>query len=145
MVVVGDGPLFNTLKGNADLEAPGRIYFTGQLDHERTMGWVKSADVFVLNSTYEGLSHVLVEAMALGTPVVATEVGGNPELIKNKENGLLYKIPFDNSIGALKLAVEEVEKDRAAAEERAEVAKEKIEKFSISSTIEKVSELIKSI
>ena len=55
------------------------------------MGWVKAADVFVLNSTYEGLSHALVEAISLGTPIVATHVGGNPELITDNDRKLKFE------------------------------------------------------
>jgi glycosyltransferase involved in cell wall biosynthesis len=45
----------------------------------------------VLNSTYEGLSHILIEALNEGVPIVATRVGGNPELITHTENGLLVE------------------------------------------------------
>src|SRR3989344_6861070 len=61
---------------------PGwRFFLAENLPRGTALGWVKAADVFVLNSTYEGLSHALVEAMALGTPVIATAVGGNLELV----------------------------------------------------------------
>jgi glycosyltransferase involved in cell wall biosynthesis len=50
---------------------------------------MKAADIFALNTNYEGLSHVLLEAMALGTPVVTTPAGGNIELVVNGETGLL--------------------------------------------------------
>src|SRR6185437_15672344 len=68
------------------------------LSHKEAMGLVKMADVFALNSTYEGLSHALIEAMALGTPIVATNVGGNPELITSGQNGLLIPPKDDQAL-----------------------------------------------
>ena len=46
-------------------------------------------DIFVLSSTHEGLPHVLLEAMSMGLPVIATSVGGTPEVVKNGETGIL--------------------------------------------------------
>ncbi|HTF89059.1 MAG TPA: glycosyltransferase, partial [Planctomycetota bacterium] len=50
---------------------------------------IRASEIFVLNSTYEGLSHTLLEVCALGTPAVATDIGGNPEVIEDGVNGLL--------------------------------------------------------
>ena len=52
---------------------------------------LRAADVFVLNTGYEGLSHQILESMAIGVPIITTNVGGNPELIKDGQNGLLVK------------------------------------------------------
>jgi glycosyltransferase involved in cell wall biosynthesis len=48
-----------------------------------------ACDFFVLNSTHEGLPHAILEAMALGLPVIATAVGGTPEVVRDGETGLL--------------------------------------------------------
>ena len=66
-----------------------RIYFAGQRTGEETLALLAAADVFVLNSTHEGLPHVVLEAMSVGVPVVATAVGGTPEVVRDGENGLL--------------------------------------------------------
>lgn len=66
------------------------------------MGLMKACDLFVLNSTYEGFPHVVLEAMGAGLPVIATAVGGTPELVRDGENGVL--LPPD-SIGALVTAI----------------------------------------
>ena len=50
---------------------------------------LQASDVFVLNSESEGMSNALLEALAAGLPCVATAVGGNPELVRNGENGFL--------------------------------------------------------
>jgi glycosyltransferase involved in cell wall biosynthesis len=112
------------------------------LPYPEAMGWVKSADAFALNSTYEGLSHALIETMALGTPIVATNVGGNPELIISGENGLLIP-PKDDE--ALYAALKNIETHPAEARQRAERAQEKAQQFSIDITIEKLVTLLKSL
>lgn len=89
LVVVGDGPERAALARRAEEKLPGNAVFTGMLSHADTLATMKSADAFVLNSSYEGLSHLLIEAQALGVPTLATRVGGNPEVITGEENGLL--------------------------------------------------------
>lgn len=59
-------------------------------------------DIFVLPSKNEGLSNTILEAMACGVPVIATSVGGNPELVKNGETGLLV---LPNSENAIQMAI----------------------------------------
>ncbi len=118
------------------------LFIAGELPRAQALGWVKSADVFVLNSTYEGLSHALVEAMALGTPVVATAVGGNPELIEDKVDGLLVPPGDDNALYA---ALKRVEEDRESALARAQSARAKTKQFSIDTAVSKLAELLKTI
>lgn len=66
---------------------------------------LRAADAFVLNTGYEGLSHQILEAMAVGVPVITTNVGGNPELIKDGQNGLLVEY---NDKNELKEAIKKV-------------------------------------
>lgn len=98
LVIVGDGPLRAKLESYASKKLPGRHHFTGVLSHKDTLAVIQSGDVFVLNSSYEGLSHLLVEAQELNVPTIATNTGGNPEVVTHEENGLL--IPVDDT-GAL--------------------------------------------
>lgn len=89
LYIIGSGPEEKNLKSkviNQKLEKC--IIFTGSLPHRELLQRLSSADVFVLNTAYEGLSHQILEAMALRVPVVTTNVGGNPEII-NGENGFL--------------------------------------------------------
>jgi glycosyltransferase involved in cell wall biosynthesis len=71
------------------LPHPERVVRTGVVSHKDVAFYLSSADVLVLGSYQEGLPNALVEAMAAGVPVVATDVGGIPEVVNHEENGLL--------------------------------------------------------
>jgi glycosyltransferase involved in cell wall biosynthesis len=93
--VVGDGPERGYLEELTDrLELGDRVMFHGRTAHDRTMELIAEADVFILNSVYEGLPHVALEAMACRTPVVATDIPGTSEAVLNGETGLL--VPPDD-------------------------------------------------
>jgi glycosyltransferase involved in cell wall biosynthesis len=90
LVVVGDGPERPRLERIAqELGVSGRVYFAGQRSKKETLSLMAACDLFVLNSTYEGLPHTVLEAMALGLPVIATAVGGTPEVVRDGETGVL--------------------------------------------------------
>lgn len=89
LAIAGDGPEYDALERYAHVRLAEHGRLLGRLSHADTLALIKDADVFVLNSTYEGLSHLLIEALALGKAVIATDVGGNPELIEDGKNGLL--------------------------------------------------------
>ncbi|HHW03881.1 MAG TPA: glycosyltransferase family 4 protein [Thermoanaerobacterales bacterium] len=88
MVIVGDGPLRKALEDLClDLGIHEHVIFLGYQDRVETLE--ADFDVFLLPSVSEGLGLSLLEAMALAKPVVATEVGGIPEVVKSGVNGLL--------------------------------------------------------
>lgn len=87
-LIVGDGPLKNRLKLRAkDLNLQDNVIFAGERVNIPEI--LSVIDVFVLPSLTEGFSNVLLEAMAMEIPVVATNVGGNPEAIINGKTGFL--------------------------------------------------------
>lgn len=92
LAIVGDGPLRDELASRALKKLSGHYIITGTISHEETLAVMRSAYAFVLNSSYEGLSHLLIEALTLGVPCVATRAGGNPEVIRDGENGLLVPV-----------------------------------------------------
>jgi len=110
LVVVGDGPERPRLERMAqDLGVSDRVYFAGQRSKRETIGLMAACDFFVLNSTYEGLPHVVLEAMALGLPVVATAVGGTPEVVRDGETGILVPTVDGGLAGVLKRVVNDYE------------------------------------
>lgn len=90
LLVVGDGPALGELQGlSVQLGISERVFFTGmRRDIERLLPLM---DIFVLPSYFEGFGIAIVEAMAAGRPVVATAVGGVPEIVINEETGLLVE------------------------------------------------------
>jgi len=104
LVVVGDGPLRGALEALAEERGvAGRVRFTGTLPAREVRRELRRADVFVLNSSYEGLPHVVLEAMAERVPVVATAAGGTGELVRDGETGLLVPVGDDDALrGAIR-------------------------------------------
>lgn len=68
-----------------------KIFFTGIVPHEKIPAYLNNSHIFVLPSLSEGFPNVILEAMASGLPIVATRVGGIPEIIENEVNGFLVK------------------------------------------------------
>lgn len=88
LVVIGQGDMYETLvKEATDLEIEERVSFLGKRDD--VAGILKQLDIFVLSSVTEGMSNAILEAMAAARPVVATDVGGNPEVVVHGETGYL--------------------------------------------------------
>jgi len=84
LLVVGDGPLKPSLDALAGrLGLGGWIIFTGRKPHSELPLWFNACDVFCLPSLNEGCPNVVLEALACGRPVVATSVGGIPEIISD--------------------------------------------------------------
>jgi glycosyltransferase involved in cell wall biosynthesis len=133
---------FDGIRRVVEREKNWHFFLVRDMSRAQALGWVKAADAFVLNSTYEGLSHALVEAIALGTPVVATKVGGNPELIQDGVTGLLVPPNDDNALYA---ALKRVETDRVGAQARAQAARATLKQFSIDTTITELAKLLTTV
>ncbi len=73
-----------------------RLFGTGPLAHDAVQEWLQGADVFVLNTAYEGLSHITLEAIAAGVPVITTAAGGNRELLALGKSGV-HLVEYGNA------------------------------------------------
>jgi 4-amino-4-deoxy-L-arabinose transferase-like glycosyltransferase len=90
LLVAGDGPDRPVLEAQAArLGLQSRVRFLGAQPHERVLELLRAADASLLSSDWENLPHSVVESLAVGTPVIATAVGGVPELVQHEVNGLL--------------------------------------------------------
>jgi len=97
LLIAGDGDMEAVWKElTRELAIEERVTFLGNVPHAKIPLYVRASDVFVLNSRYEGLSHTLLEVLHLDTPMVASDVCGNPEVVEHEHNGLLVD-PHDPS------------------------------------------------
>lgn len=97
--IIGEGPEKSKLEDLIkQFGLKDSVVLTGKLKREEVLEEFSKSEVFVLNTAYEGLSHLLLEALAVGIPIITTDVGGNPELIKDKENGLLIEYNNEEEI-----------------------------------------------
>ena len=115
LLIIGDGPLEHELK-NVAIQAgvSERVSFLGYQTRQRIWEYLQVADCFVLSSLHEGLGIVVQEAMCAGLPIVATDNGGQVDLIRNGRNGLLVK-PMDSLV--LATAIEKIYSERDMAAE----------------------------
>lgn len=92
LYLIGDGNERQYLeKLINDLKLVKNVFFMGGKSHDEIPLWLSAADLFVLPSRSEGFPTVIPEAMMCGTPVIATEVGGVPEIITDGKTGMLVK------------------------------------------------------
>ena len=111
LVVVGDGPDRAALeRQSAELGLGGRVQFLGARSREDVLRVLHAADAALLSSRWENFPHLVVEALAVGTPVIATAVGGVPEVVRDGENGLLVPAGDPDALaGAIRRLLEDDE------------------------------------
>jgi glycosyltransferase involved in cell wall biosynthesis len=95
--IVGDGPEMNRLVSIVDKKTD-LVSFSGILPYGEVQSEIADSKIFVLNSTYEGLPHIVLEAKLAGTPVIATASGGTPETIDHMINGILVNVSNNNDL-----------------------------------------------
>ena len=106
LYLVGEGECRASLEALAgSLGVLQRCHFIGRRTHEEVAQWLSAADCLVLPSKSEGMPTILIEAMLCRTPIVATRVGGVPEIVRDGETGLL--VPYGN-VSAMADAIEKV-------------------------------------
>jgi glycosyltransferase involved in cell wall biosynthesis len=140
-IALGSGKDERKIKKLAeDLRLKEKFIFAGF--QENIGGFLKSFDIFVLSSKLEGLGTSILDAMAVGIPVIATEAGGIPEIIRNGKNGLLIPIqnPKDLAEAVILLA-----NDKNRREQLVKAGKESVKKFDIHKTIQQNIELYNSL
>jgi len=143
LLVAGDGDMEEEwTRLAADLGLAERVTFLGNIPHAQIPLMIRAADLFVLNSEYEGLSHTLLEVIHLGTPIVCTGVCGNPELVEHEKNGLL--VPMRDP-EALREAMERVLSDPDLAREFVEESLRRASIFSREETFPQVEALLESV
>lgn len=99
LVIAGEGPEQAKLQQQAlSYGIADRVIFLGQISKSKVRALLETSDLFILNSSYEGLPHVVLEAMAARVPVIATDVGGTGEVVKHDQTGLLVTYGDDEGL-----------------------------------------------
>ncbi len=121
LAILGEGPERDRLMRLArQLGLGDAVRLVGRVPNEQLAPWYSAADALVLASSREGWANVLLESMACGTPVVATRVGGTPEIVAAPQAGVLVDRRDAASIAAAVLGLLEAPPDRAAVRRYAE-------------------------
>jgi colanic acid/amylovoran biosynthesis glycosyltransferase len=139
-VVVGDGPCRSELeKTRVQLGLENEVEFVGAAQQSEVLKWWRRATIGVLTSESEGMPVCLMEAAACGVPVVATAVGGIPELVQDGVTGLLTQ---SGDGLALASALERLLREPEAAARMGTAARRRAEEhFSVRSQIDQLSEV----
>lgn len=137
--MIGDGPQRPALEQLAEeLGISQQIHFTGQRADVASL--LSSCQLLVSPSRYEGLSNVILEAFALEVPVIATSVGGSPELVQHGITGLLIAPDQPAELAA---AIEQIRRQPQQAAEYSRRASELVSnKFSLQAYLNKIERLL---
>lgn len=141
LLVVGIGPMGQKLVELTNrLGVSARVHFLGYIPRDRLPAVFRAADYTVVYAGGEGLSHVLLESLAVGTPVIASDAGGNSEVVCHGENGWLVPFPDEERLlEAIHKAFLAAEPARCSANSRVG-----LERFSWERMIEQTVLLIES-
>ena len=145
LVLVGKGDD----KGEKEMKLKEQVERAGLEDKVRFLGWRPDVDeimgcfdVFVLPSLNEGMGRVLVEAMAAGLPIVASRVGGIPDLVKDGKNGLLVS-PADAT--ALAKAISALLEDKEKRKRMGEAGKKMCRPYSAEAMVQQIDDLYRDL
>jgi glycosyltransferase involved in cell wall biosynthesis len=100
VLIIGEGPEYDSLEHLANqLNVSERIHFLGFVSETEKFQYLENSDIYVLSSVHEGFGIVLQEAMQVGLPIVATDNGGQVDLVKEGLNGYFIKYGDEMSLG----------------------------------------------
>ncbi len=143
LIVAGEGELLESLKARATGGGIAeRVTFLGKISRDKLAIYMKAADYLALYSGYEGLSHTLLESLLVGTPVIASDKGGNPEVVSHNVNGLLVPyvdVDVDALTATLQAAFRTGERERLAANSQIGM-----ERFQFETMVKHTSDVLES-
>jgi glycosyltransferase involved in cell wall biosynthesis len=137
LLIAGDGEE----RARLVARAPRNVRFLGALPRERVLAVLAAADAVALTSDWENFPHVLVEALAVGSPVVATAVGGVPEIVEDGVNGLLVP-PRDAT--AFAAAVRRLVDDAVLRERLRANAARSVERFAAEHVLDRLEHILEA-
>ena len=143
LLLLGDGPERAGLEqGVRERGLESRVRFLGSGSRDDVLRLFRAADVALLTSAWENMPHTVLEALAVGTPVLATAVGGVPEVVRDGENGLLVP-PGDAA--ALAVAIRRVVDDPGLRDRLATAAAPSVAGLSEDASLERIEALLATV
>ena len=138
--LIGEGELQHNMEQLAvEIGIAQEVYFAGlQSD---IFPWLHQADVFILTSKYEGMPMTLIEAMGTGLPVIATKVGGIPDIITDGEEGILTESDSEQIAAAMERMMDVEFRQKCGKKAR----KKAIEQFAADTMAEKYIQLYQEL
>lgn len=142
LVIVGDGPEKDALEMMIkNLGLQNKVFLVGKKTQAELATHIAAADIFVLNTGYEGFSHQILEAMACGLPVITTAVGGNHEIINQGVNGFMVK--YNDEFNLIE-AIKTIWQEEDIRSHFIEQSKKTAELFSVSSMYDETIKVLRS-
>ena len=142
LAVVGDGPDRQDLEAEAKRSLGSGFAFCGALSQGDTHATIRYSEVFVLDSSYEGLSHTLIEAVSLGASIVASDIPANREVVEHERSALL--VPPNDAM-ALAAAIQRLLSDSELTGRLAENGRSIAAAFSIPRMVLQTATLLQSV
>ena len=143
MIIAGTGDIGNIKKASLERNIQNNISFPGWLDEIERDHYLKMSDIFFLPSYTEGMPMSILEAMGYGLPVVSTNIGGIPDLVKNNENGYLSDPGNTDEMAENILSILNNEKKRIQMGKKSlEIVREK---YSLDKHIEKLKAIYNAL
>ena len=136
LLFVGDGELLEKTKAWVKRESLPRVYFLGK--REDVPAVLSASDIVVLVSKREGLPRALLEGMAAGKPLVATDVRGNRDLVEDGVNGFLVPL---GDVGALVEALGRLIGSKELRERMGEESRRKVEAYSLERVLQEMERI----
>ena len=143
LLLLGDGPERGPLERAASERGlNGRVRFLGAGTRDDVLRLFRAADAALLTSAWENLPHSVLEALAVGTPVIATAVGGVPEVVRDGENGILVTAGDADAVAA---AVQRLASDPGLRERLAAAAAPSVADLSEDAILRRIEDLLADV
>ena len=143
LAIAGEGDQLETLRARArELGLNGRVQFLGAQRRDEVLELFGSAQAALLSSAWENFPHTVVEALAVGTPVISTDVGGVREAVEDGENGLLVPV---GDVDALAAAMQRFLDDDALRVRLRAAARRSVERFSAGEVFGELESVLKRV
>lgn len=141
--LVGEGnEKENLINLTKELKVDNFVEFVGLIPREKIAPYYQEAKLFVLPSLNEGMSNAMLEALATGLPILATETGGTSELVEDGKNGLIVKMQDSKDLAE---KIEMIIKDEEGREKMGQMSRQKAEKMSWKSVARKYYDLYEKV